>query len=886
MASRRDVLKLMAASMTLAGAGCDGPQKDARTYVERPEGIVPGLPNHYATAWLLEGIAQPVIATCREGRPIKLEGNPDHPASNGVTDVFTQAAILQLYDPDRSSLLRKGGMTATWNLLAGELARRAEDWRRTKGRGLVVLSGAVTSPTLLRLLARLGRQYPEMGWYAHEPVGQGNRAVGLQSAFGRPVEARPCLDKARVVVSFDDDLLGPGPSQTLNAWRWRAARLTGRQGQPQQIFAVEAVPGLLGTQADGRMAVAPSRQLALLAALAGQDVSLTGEEAAWLERAWRALEGARGQCLVAVGPHLPAEAHALAALLNHRFGGVAEYSAPLAPPRPGMAELIKAMDAGQVETLLILDANPVYSWGGEFAARLVKLPLSIHSGLYDDETGALAKWHLPLAHPFELWGDARAADGTVTLLQPLVRPLKQGFSPQALLAALAGRFDLDARRMVRETWKSLPDEAWADALRRGFLPDSAPPSKPPAEPRAVAVRVAPAGPGVEAVVRPSAMVWDGRLANNAWLQEVGDPLTKIAWGNAALLSPNTAAALGLKDGDRVRLTAGGTDLVLPVAVLEHQADGVVGLQRGYGRRRAGRVGDGVGVDVLPLMRAGRVVLEAAGSRGELARVQTTQRMHAQPLVALVSAADAPVSHKREPEESLFEAWPKQGHAWGMVIDQDLCIGCNACVVACQAENNVPVVGRDDVAMGRAMHWIRIDRYEDGGLTHFQPVPCMQCDNAPCEIACPVHASVHSSEGINQQVYNRCIGTRTCASYCPYEVRRFNFFTYSHSKAELPRLQRNPEVTVRGRGVMEKCTYCIQRIEATRIEAEIRNQPMPRDAVTPACAQACPTQVIVFGDLNDAHSRVRDARASPRNYALLPELNTHPRTTYLARVRRA
>lgn len=884
MTSRRHVLKLMAASMALAGAGCDGPQNEARTYVERPEGIVPGLPNHYATAWVLDGIAQPVVATCREGRPIKLEGNPDHPASNGVTDAFTQAAILQLYDPDRSALLRKGGMTATWNMLAAELARKAEDWRRTKGRGLVVLTGAVTSPTLVRLLTRLGRQYAEMGWYAHEPVGQGNRETGLRMAFGRPVEAHPRLDKARVVVSFDDDLLGPGPRQTLNAGRWRASRLAGRHGPPQQVFAAHSIPGLLGAQADHRLAAPPSRQAALLAAMAGQDVALSGEEAPWLERAWAALEEARGQCLVAVGPHLPAAAHAVAALLNHRFGGAVDYSVPLAPARPGMAELVKAMDAGRVDTLLILDSNPVYSWGSGFAARLVKVPLSIHAGLYDDETGALAKWHVPLAHPFELWGDARAADGTATLLQPLIRPLKQGFSPQSLLAALAGRFDLDPRAMVRETWKDMPDDAWAGALRRGFVADSAPSALPLPEPRVLPVDM-PAGQGLEVVVSPSAMVWDGRLANNAWLHEVGDPLTKIAWGNAALLSPATAAGLGIKDGDRVRLAAAGTELVLPAAVLDHQADGVVGLQRGYGRRRAGRVGDGVGVDVTPLAHVGRVALEPAGGRAEFARVQTTQRMHAQPLVAVVAAADAPVRHKPEPKDSLFEPWPKQGHAWGMVIDQDLCIGCNACVVACQAENNVPVVGRDEVALGRAMHWIRIDRYEDGPLTHFQPVPCMQCDNAPCEIACPVHASVHSSEGINQQVYNRCIGTRTCASYCPYEVRRFNFFTYSHSEADLPRLQRNPEVTVRGRGVMEKCTYCIQRIEATRIAAEVKNQPMARDAVTPACAQACPTGVIVFGDLNDDQSRVREARASPRNYALLPELNTHPRTTYLARVRR-
>ncbi|MGE5506765.1 MAG: 4Fe-4S binding protein, partial [Actinomycetota bacterium] len=640
------------------------------------------------------------------------------------------------------------------------------------------------------------------------------------------------------------------------------------------VFAAESVPGLLGAQAGMRIAAPPSRQLAMLAALAGQQVELAEAEAAWVAAVRRALPS--GPVVVSAGDHLPPEAHAAAAGLSTAVA----YTAPLAAPRPGLAELTEAMDAGQVEALVILDANPVYSAGPEFAARLVRLGFSLHAGPYDDETAALSAWHLPLAHPFECWGDGRAADGTVTLMQPLVRPLKAGICPQGVLATLAGRFDLDGRAMVRDTWRQLSDGQWTAALRTGFVAGSTPPPLDLAQPRSVAVPL-PAGEGVEVVVRPSVSVWDGRLANNAWLHEVGDPLTKITWDNAATLSAATAARLGIADGDRVRVG----EVELPAAVVAHHADEVVGLSLGYGRRRAGRVGTGVGVDVAALAGVDRAVVTKAAGKVEFARLQTTQRMHGQPLVALVPSRGAPVSYASETDDSLYPPWPKTGHAWGMVIDQDLCIGCNTCVVACQAENTIPVVGRAEVARGRAMHWIRVDRYLDGDMTHFQPVPCMHCDHAPCEIGCPVHATVHSSEGINQQVYNRCIGTRTCAVYCPYEVRRFNFLDYSHSDEELPRLQRNPEVTVRGRGVMEKCTYCIQRIEAARIDAEVQGRPLARDAVTPACAQACPTGTIVFGDLNDPGSRVAGARGSPRNYALLPQLGTRPRTTYLARVRR-
>ncbi|MGE5547301.1 MAG: 4Fe-4S binding protein [Solirubrobacterales bacterium] len=879
-------MRWLAASAGVAALPACRPPREAVPYVTRPDGITPGIARHYATAWSFEGWAQPVVATCHVGRPTKLEGNPDHPASRGATDPFTQLAVMGLYDPDRSATIRQGAAIATWDGLMSELVRRQAGWRQ--GKGLAVLSGASTSPTLMAQMDELAHLYPAFRWHVFEPIGEGYRAQGLAQAFGRPLDLLPRLDRARVWISFDDDGLGPGPWQTWNAGRWADAR----KRSAITVMVAEPAPSLTGARAEDRLAAGPARVLALLAALAGQTVELAPAETAWLERVRAALDAHPGAALITAGRHLPPEAHAAVAGLNHRYGApgnTLDYRDALVRPQPGLPELRDAIHGGMVDTLLVLDCNPVYTAPGDLdlAGALAKVPLTIQAGTHRDETAIACRWHLPLRRDFEEWSDGRAVDGTATLIQPLVRPLFAGVSRHRLLAALAGRLDAEPLQLVRRQWQELDDGAWTRALAAGAVPGSAPSAIDPGPPRPLPPLAVP-GQGFAAVIRPDVKVWDGRFANLAWAQEIGDPLTKVAWEHTATVAPATALRLGIEDGDHVRVRIGTASVDLPACVLPGQAEDSVGLTLGGGRRRAGTVGTGVGADLVSLRTlaapfGGPAEAQRTSGRTALARLQTTERMFGHEVAKVVAAPDQRPGGP-EPQDSLFEPWPDRGHAWAMAIDLDLCIGCGACTLACQAENNIPSVGRDEVALGRAMHWIRIDRYVTDDAILFQPVPCMHCEKAPCEVGCPVNATVHSSEGINQQVYNRCIGTRTCAAYCPYEVRRFNFYDYAHTEAPSVEAQRNPDVTVRSRGVMEKCTFCIQRIERARIAALAGGGQLDGDTVTPACAQACPTNAIHFGDLNRPQGRMAGLRAHPRHYAMLAELNTRPRTTYLARVR--
>ncbi len=906
---RRSMLRAFGATLALAGlAGCEArPDERARPYVTDPENEIPGKPRLYATAVPFAGIAQPVIGTTHTGRPTKLEGNPDHPASRGATDAFTQAALLDLYDPERSQAPSTGGRPASWTDLDAALADRTALSAANRGEGLCLLTGAVTSPTLLRQLRRLLERWPAARWHVFEPVDDSARHAAAAQAFGRPLDVISLLDRAQAVVACDADPLGPGPCQVRDSLAWAARRRAFQSGDgAASLMVAEPSPTLTGARSHDRLAIEAGRIPLLIGALArvfglpSTVAPLRPEEQRWVERAARLLAARRGQGLVLVGADQPAEVQALGWAIDERLGNLGQTSrfapplCPSPPPDRTLAALLAEMEAGRVQTLAILEANPLYAspLGPAFARALGKVPFSLHAGLWCDETGRACTWHAPLAHPLESWSDGRAADGSAVIGQPLVQPLYPVRPLTAMLAAIGGEFGASDHDLVRQTWQ----EAWGtltqwdEALVKGIAPE--PPATPLPAPkgRITAATPATAPDGLELLVRPDPTVWDGRLANNPWAQELPKPVTTLTWDNAVLVAPALATRLGVRDGDEVTLSRGGAAVTGAVWIVPGQALRTVLVHRGYGRR-FGAVAKGAGFDVTGLIGAsGEVSLKPTGKRRALAAAQE-QQVIAQGDEAPVRIVDRLDTAPRPPAPEPPSFWPARPAgrpAWGMSIDLDLCTGCGACVTACNAENNVPMVGREAVRDGRRMHWLRIDRYFEGPpenpTLHSQPVPCMQCEDAPCEMGCPVNASVHSPEGLNLQVYNRCIGTRTCSSYCPYKVRRFNWADYQGGRPEAVKAQRNPNVTVRARGVMEKCTYCIQRISAARIAAKLAGAPISDGAVRTACQQVCPTGAISFGDVADPASEVSRRKAGPRDYVLLEEANTRPRTSYLARIR--
>ncbi|WP_218011518.1 4Fe-4S dicluster domain-containing protein [Azohydromonas lata] len=918
--NRRQALSLLAASVALANGACSAPP-NARIYpfVHMPEAQAVGTPIHYASAFVRDGYAQGVLIGTVEGRPIKIEGNPLHPSSLGATDAFAQASVLQLWDPDRSATVRQalGGVAASkapqaassWSAFDTAWQQRAATLEADQGRGLHLLTGPLTSPTQRALIDRLLRRFPQARWHVHDPVREAAARDGLRAAFGRELAPLLHLQRARCVLALAADPFSDGPGAVRHAMDWSAAREQGRAGgRLSHLFAAEVSPGLFGARADERLALPPQRIEALLWRLARHwwaelpaAPPASGAEAAFEVRVLCALQEAGPDALVVVGGNLSADAHALAMALNQRLGALGHTLDLIEPPDAAaqagtLAELAQVLHAGAVDTLVVLDSNPAYDAPGELGMgeALGRARLSVHAGLYADETAARCHWHLPLSHGYESWGDALAHDGSATLLQPAIVPLYDSRSAIELLALLAGDEERQGQALVRRQWRGGGDAAafenfWREALRRGVVADSA--FAPVAAPGARLPERAPAAPaaGLVGVFAPDPAVHDGRFTNLGWLQELPRPFSKLTWDNALLLSPRTAARLKLATGDLVRIEAGGRSLDAPVWASEHQADEVATLPLGYGRPQAGRVGSGVGFDayVLRPVQGGPLALnlQPLGQRHEFAVTQHDLGQAGRDILRSVRPGERLPAHERLP--SLYPEVSYLQHAWAMVIDLDACIGCNACTIACQAENNIPVVGKEEVARGREMHWIRVDRYDDAGTrgrdTAFQPLPCMHCEKAPCELVCPVGATVHDSEGVNVQVYNRCIGTRFCSNNCPYKVRRFNFLQFTDATTETLQAQRNPDVTVRQRGVMEKCSYCLQRISRARHRAEATGEPIRDGDVVTACQAACPTRSIHFGDLNDPASDVVRLKTLPRHYALLGELGTQPRTTYLARV---
>ena len=926
--TRRDFMKLMAASIALAGAGCTRPPPEKIVpYVEEPLGLTQGEPLYFATALVRDGYAIGVLAKSEMGRPIKIEGNPAHPASLGATDIFAQAAILELWDPDRSRTVLHQGEPRSWDEFLDALQSRLLQLENSGGKGLHVLAGTISSPSLRSQFAALEKKYPRSAWHSYQPINRDNVYAGARLAFGEPVEAVYRFDRARTILAIDADFLAGLPGCVRYARDFaHARRVEDAQSEPTRLYAVECTPALTGANADHRLALRPSEMRSFaravahrLGAVADAPAPSAAVPEAWLGAVVADLQRHRGAALVLAGDRQPPEVHALVHAMNDVLGSVGmtvSYIEPVADPssqNQSIRELTAAMGRDEVDTLVIVGRNPVYDAPADlaFGAALADVGLAIHVGLYADETAARCHWHVPAAHELESWGDARAFDGTTALQQPLIAPLYRGKSSLEILAAMLGDPDPQGHEIVREYWRRHAsggdfEHFWETALHDGLIAESASATKAVTlhkrwEPQLKETAAKSPATGLEIAFQPDPTLGDGRWANNAWLQELPKPLSQLTWDNAVLMSPRSAQSRKLVTGDIVELSYGGRQARAAVWIMPGHPDEAITAYLGGGRTRAGRVGNGVGFDAYALLSSqapwfgSGATVHATGERRVLATTQMHHRMEGRSIVRSATLeevrrhphfATAP-DELQGPEPSLYPPYSYPGYAWGMSIDLGACIGCSACTIACQAENNIPVVGREQVLDGREMHWIRVDRYYEGPIdtprTYFQPVPCMHCERAPCEVVCPVGATVHDAEGLNLQVYNRCVGTRFCSNNCPYKVRRFNFLQYSEDSPEA-RQQKNPEVTVRMRGVMEKCTYCLQRITKARIVADREGRRIADGEVVTACQAVCPTQAIVFGDLNDPGSAVRKAKSSLLDYALLKETNTRPRTTYLAKVR--
>ena len=985
---RRQFLKLMSASLALAGVGActKQPPESIVPYVRQPEDIVPGRPLFFASAVPLAGYAQPVLVESHMGRPTKIEGNPDHPASLGATDAITQAAVLGLYDPDRAQTTTFRGEVTTWGGFLSAMQAALGAHRATQGAGVRFLTEPITSPSLAELMATILQDFPKARWHQYDPMARHGSVASTADA--EPVYQ---FDKADVVLSLDADFMccGPGALRYTRDFSNRR-RITDVNKSMNRLYSVESTPTLTGGKADHRLPLKASEIEAFARALAsaagagaaGADAgrSWTADEQKWIGAVAKDLAAHRGRSLIVAGEYQPPSVHAIARSLNEALGnvGTTVRYLPAVQTRPtdqtaSMVDLVRAMDAGEVQVLVISGINPVFTAPADlrFAEKLPKVALAIYHGLYNDETANLCHWTVAAAHPLETWGDPRAYDGTVTIMQPLIAPLYEGRSEHEFIGAFTPVPGRRAGDLVKDYWMRAfagqsgwtvrtregqpyanAEAFWRRVVHDGFIPGTAltdggpgtpfkpgpspstapapvPVADPPVDTGTRPAQAAPAAQpqtappaptapttstgNLEIIFRPDPTVWDGRFANNGWLQELPKPLTKLTWDAAAWISRRLATQHDLRNGDVVQLRYRGNTITMPVMIVPGQPEQSVTVFFGYGRKMAGRVGnaseesEGFNAFLLrtsdaPWFGSGLEITKT-GQRYLLASTQEHHAMEGRNPVRVATVteyAEHPdvihgMGHAPPRTLTLYPEHEFKGHKWGMTIDLTSCMGCSACVAACTAENNIPVVGKEQVSKGREMLWLRVDNYFSTGteeeLEHLtnpqiysQPVPCMQCELAPCEVVCPVAATAHSSEGLNDMVYNRCVGTRYCSNNCPYKVRRFNFMLYADWTTQSLESLRNPDVTVRSRGVMEKCTYCVQRINQARVDAKREDRAIRDGEIVTACQAVCPADAIVFGDLNDPQSRVAKLRAQQRNYGLLEDLNTRPRTTFLAALR--
>ncbi|HUB34338.1 MAG TPA: 4Fe-4S dicluster domain-containing protein [Bryobacteraceae bacterium] len=934
-ATRRRFFELMGASTALiTGAGCTRPPTEfLMPYVQPPEKTLPGVPKYYATAAVVNGLAQGVIAETHLGRPTKIEGNPRHPASLGATGVLSQASVLDLYDPDRSKVVIYREQASSWDAFISAFQQLLAPVRATHGRGLRLLTETVISPSTGAQIADVLAALPEARWHQYDPAGPHSARAGSLAAFGRYLNTYYRLDRARVILSLDSDFLACGPASTRYAHDFALRRrVRGSNTAMNRLYAVESHMTATGGKADHRAALRysefPQFAADLAAALGAGGAAPAGSKyAAWVGPLARDLDAHRGASAIIPGEHQSPSVHALCHALNTSLGNAGStvaYTEPLEVRSEdqiaSLRELVSDMESGAVSLLLILGGNPVYNAPADldFAGALRRVPMSIKLGLHADETSRLTHWHLPETHFYEDWGDARAYDGTVTILQPLILPLYESHSPVEVLDLLLRAPNRTSREILRAYWRghaasgggAAPENDgefeswWRKSVGDGLIAGSALPEVTPAQAKAPEVphTDSTVRSGLELVFRPDPYIYDGRYANNAWLQELPKPISKLTWDNAVHMNPRTAARLHLENQQVVELKYGGRSVRGPVWISPGDADDTITVSLGYGRTDAGVIGNGAGFDVYcvrasdALWCVAGVEIATAGASHRLAATQTEKSMHDRPLViskpvALYESDPDFVSRIRpEPllDETLYPQWTYTGYNWGMAIDLTACVNCNACVIACQAENNIPVVGKAEVLSHRDMHWLRVDVYYTGNPDNpsalYAPIPCMHCEQAPCEEVCPVQATVHSSDGLNDMIYNRCVGTRYCSNNCPYKVRRFNWKLYADWYTEQLKMQKNPDVTVRSRGVMEKCTYCVQRIREAEIHSQDEDRYIRDGEIQTACQQACPTQAIRFGDMNNSANQVARLKREKLNYSMLAELNTRPHTTYLAELR--
>jgi len=930
--SRRGFLKLMGASLAMAGmtACTKQPLEPIVPYVRQPEEVIPGRPMFYATAFTLSGYATPLLVESHLYRPTKIEGNDGHPASLGGTDIFAQASILEMYDPDRSQTIAYLGDVRTWGDFLKAVRGPLSAQKAVQGSGIRILTRTTSSPTLADQFASVLKIYPQAKSHVYEPINRDNVYAGAQMAFGQPVETQYRIERADIILSLDADFLSAGFPGNVRYIRDYAGRRDPDSGNMSRLYVVESTMTSTGGKADHRL---PLRAGALesfahvLGAAHGLGAGLqglSGEAQKFLEAVVHDLQAHRGSSLVIAGEHQPPAVHALAHAINQALDNVGKtviYTDPVisnpANQTGSIQELVADMRAGRVDMLFILGGNPAYDAPADLAfadaLKNTNIPLRVHLGLYQDETAELCQWHINQAHYLEAWSDARSYDGAISIVQPLIAPLYDGKSVHEVVSIFAGPAEASGYEIVQGYWKKQRggtdfDMFWRKSLHDGWVEGSA------FAPKTIALKTAniPASAprydkSIEINFRRDPSIYDGSFSNNGWLQELPKPMSKMTWDNPILIGPALAERMQLKSEDLVDVELNGQKVTAPVWIQAGHPDNSVTLFLGYGRRRAGRAGTGAGFDFYPLRSSGALWsasganLASAGGTYKLASTQGYQTMDtpngdSRPLVRVTSLEE----YRKEPDFAreeepppgltLYKPYPYQeeAYAWGMAIDLNACVGCNNCVVACQSENNIAVVGKEQCVIGRHMHWIRVDAYYEGDRdtpkAYFQPVPCMQCENAPCEVVCPVGATVHSTEGLNDMIYNRCVGTRYCSNNCPYKVRRFNFLLFQDWETPQYKMMRNPDVSVRSRGVMEKCTYCVQRINHHRIDSERENRRIADGELQTACQQSCPANAIVFGNINDPNSKVSQLKAKQRNYGLLADLNTRPRTTYLAAIR--